>query len=180
MSRRMNQAVARTWHRGYWPETNVERAQPARAALVLTGTEDVAATLANDRAIGNTPSLSLLLRYLQLLDPLVNQLTLVGQILARRPQVHPLQLFIDFLRLLRVLLGHLGDQPGQLFTFLRRFFRCAGRRAGAQQSVAQPIMDSSCFILPPSSNGYARWKLVGLGSSVLTISGSFMMEAFCF
>ncbi|CAK6474001.1 hypothetical protein PSEG_01467 [Pseudomonas sp. Nvir] len=23
MSRRMNQAVARTWHRGYWPETNV-------------------------------------------------------------------------------------------------------------------------------------------------------------
>ncbi|WP_232554985.1 hypothetical protein, partial [Pseudomonas sp. Nvir] len=48
----------------------------------LTGTEDAAATLASDRAIGNTPSLSLLLRYLQLLDPLVNQLTLVGQVLV--------------------------------------------------------------------------------------------------
>ena len=49
-----------------------------------------------------------------ILDPLVDQLTLVGQVLARRPQIHPLKLIIDLLGLLRVLLSQLSDQPGQL------------------------------------------------------------------
>ncbi len=76
----------------------------------------------------------LFLRLFQLLDPLVDQLTLVGQILARRPQLHPLKLVIYLLGLFRILLGLLTDQPGQYFPFLSCFFRCAGLGAqGAAQ-----------------------------------------------
>jgi hypothetical protein len=67
-------------------------------------------------------TLSFLFSRSQLLQSLIDQLALIRQILARSAKVHFLQLVIDFLGLGRILLGELGDLPGQLFALGRGFF----------------------------------------------------------